>query len=233
MRHRILKHVPAPLAQLLRESKTQLRRWAYRITPDHRLTPIQRFQRDGFTDLLIRGARLDRSSTVLDVGGHVGLFTDLVLATAPCRIEVFEPMPEFASLLQRKYEGIPQVIVHPYGLAAEDCRRTFYTHGDGTGEFVGGIPVDVAFRGIDQVMGGLPSAFDLVAVNIEGGEYELIPLLVSHGIISRVAMLVVQFHRLDESSVGRREAIRDALRRTHRCAWNYDFVWECWVRNGD
>ncbi len=233
MRTPLMNALPSPIADGLRGLKARCVRLGYWLTPSSLLPPMQRFQRDGFASLLTRGIALTPSSTVLDVGGHVGLFSDSILAQAPCRLEVFEPMPEYAAHLQRKYLGRTNVTVHPYGLAATDAKRTFYTRDDGTGEFVDGNPVQVNFRAIDAVVESLPPTIDLVAINIEGGEYELLPLLVDRGVMPRILRLVVQFHRIDAESASRVQAIRALLERTHDCLWSYDFVWECWERRPD
>ena len=224
----LINALPVPIADGLRALKTRCVRLTYWLTPSQLLTPMQRFQRDGFASLLFQGTALTPSSPVLDIGGHVGKFSDSVLAQAPCRLEIFEPMPEYASHLRRKYWGRPNVTVHPYGLAATDAQRTFYARDDGTGEFVDGNPVEVNFKALDAVVASLPPTLDLVAINIEGGEYELLPLLVDRGVMPRIRRLVVQFHRLDANSAARVEAIRARLQQTHKCVWSYAFVWECW-----
>lgn len=230
MRSKLINALPAPIADGLRALKARCVRATYWLTPSKLLTPMQRFQRDGFASLLTRGIALTPSSAVLDIGGHVGMFSDAILAQAPCRLEIFEPMPEYAAHLQCKYRGRRNVTVHPYGLAAADAQRTFYARDAGTGEFADGSPVEVSFKSIDAVVSSLPPMLDLVAINIEGGEYELLPLLVDRGVMPRIGRLVVQFHRIDTNSAARVQEIRARLQRTHECVWNYDFVWECWER---
>jgi hypothetical protein len=140
-------------------------------------------------------------------------------------------MPDFAERLKHKYSQRPNVTVHPYGLSATDGHRVFHVHDDGTGEFVGGAPVEVPFRSLSSVLPTLPETFNLAAINIEGGEYELLPLLIDSGAMLRIERLVIQFHRLGSDAESRREDIRNALAATHKCLWNYDFVWECWERS--
>ena len=77
-------------------------------------------------------------------------------------------------------------------------------------------------QGIDRI--------DAIKVNIEGGEFDLLPYLVTTGVIGSIGTLQVQFHRLSYSSPAAREAVREQLQRTHRQTWCYPFVWEEWVR---
>lgn len=69
---------------------------------------------------------------------------------------------------------------------------------------------------------------DLMKINIEGGEYALLPHLIDTGVISRVRNIQIQFHELDVDSAEKRESIICALRKTHKRDWCYEFVWESW-----
>lgn len=69
-----------------------------------------------------------------------------------------------------------------------------------------------------------------LALNIEGSEYEVLERLIETGLISRVRCLVVQFHVVGDTSNARRSAIRLGLEQTHRCDYEYPFVWEKWTR---
>ena len=70
---------------------------------------------------------------------------------------------------------------------------------------------------------------DLLKVNIEGGEYELLPFLIRSGWIKKIVDLQVQFHTIGAEYVSAREAIRSALSKTHVESWCYWFVWESWT----
>ena len=84
----------------------------------------------------------------------------------------------------------------------------------------------------DFFAGGHFPRVDLVKMNIEGGEYDLLPALIETGVIRRIARLQVQFHLFAERMVPMRDAIRNDLDRTHDCAWCYPFVWEEWRQAG-
>ena len=71
----------------------------------------------------------------------------------------------------------------------------------------------------------------LMKINIEGGEYDLLQSMADRDLFGRVDSLQIQFHDFAEDAVRRREAIQDALSRTHECTWCYDFVWEYWKRS--
>jgi hypothetical protein len=75
-----------------------------------------------------------------------------------------------------------------------------------------------------------PATIDLAKINIEGGEYDLLPALARAGQLGRFAMLQVQFHMFEKHQMAERDAIREELGKTHHCDWSYDFVWEQWTR---
>ena len=67
-------------------------------------------------------------------------------------------------------------------------------------------------------------------INIEGGEFEVIPELIKTNLISRVDNLQVQFHEFIDNSKYKRDEIQKKLRKTHRLTYNYYFVWENWEK---
>ena len=72
----------------------------------------------------------------------------------------------------------------------------------------------------------------LLKMNIEGGEYEVLPRLIETGLILAVDNLQIQFHPIDSQSPGRMKAIQLALEKTHELTWRYQWVWENWKRRG-
>ena len=70
----------------------------------------------------------------------------------------------------------------------------------------------------------------VIKMNIEGGEYDLLPAMIDSGFMQHVDTLMVQFHKYGPDDVARRDAIRAGLSRTHVCEWVYPFVWEQWAR---
>jgi hypothetical protein len=71
---------------------------------------------------------------------------------------------------------------------------------------------------------------DLLKINIEGGEYEVLPRLISTGVIKGVDNLQLQFHKLGPESESQMTAIQLQLSMTHELTWRYRWVWENWKR---
>ncbi|WP_445148470.1 FkbM family methyltransferase [Baekduia sp. Peel2402] len=178
---------------------------------------------------------LDAGSTVLDVGGFEGQWASDIVAMYNCRVEVFEPVPEYARRIEERFARNPLVTVHAVGLAAETRSAALDVSGDASSHARADAPVEdgiaIELRSAAEVFAELPDGrVDLMKVNIEGAEYELLESLVETGLITQVRDLQVQFHRFVPDAERRMLALRAALERTHEATYQYDFLWENWRR---
>ena len=171
-------------------------------------------------------------SLVLDVGGFEGQWASDIYSRFLCRVMVFEPVPEFAAGISRRFGMNPGIEVFPFGLGSQTRDAEFCVQGDASSVFghgAGATSVHLVsaaqfFRkqAVEEV--------DLMKVNIEGGEYELLSHLITTGLMARIVNLQVQFHDVIPDATARRDAIVSRLRVTHDCQWCYPFVWESWSR---
>ena len=149
---------------------------------------------------------LPQQPVVLDIGGYEGGWSDVVLAVRPAAIiHIFEPHPGFAKELRRKFSTNSNITAK--------SGQTYVAEVRSVADFF-------ATSELQSV--------DLAKINIEGGEYDLLPGLIDAGLIGRIKRLQVQFHLFDPSWSADRDAIRAQLAATHSCAWCYTFVWEEW-----
>jgi hypothetical protein len=70
----------------------------------------------------------------------------------------------------------------------------------------------------------------LVEMNIEGGEYAVIPHLIATGQINNIRILLIQFHMYSLNEEYLRSQVRERLSLTHTLVFSYDWVWEKWER---
>lgn len=180
---------------------------------------------------LVQYGNLAPGDVVFDVGAFRGDWTDTVLRQQPAaQMHLFEPHPGFAAALRDKFAGRDHVTVHELAIGSRtgtmmlsdagdasssvaDHGRAFEARTQSVGDFLADHPVD---------------EIALMKVNIEGGEYDLLPALIDSGDIRRVARLQVQFHLFAPDMRGMRDDIRQRLEATHHCVWAYPFVWEEW-----
>ncbi len=172
---------------------------------------------------------LKAGSRVIEVGGYLGNWTDYVARKYDCFVDTYEPVVDFWAHMAKRFSNRSKISV--LNLAVGDFTgeaniavmqegSTFYTPGACEGPVVRVVDVDSMVRAAHSV--------DLLALNCEGGEYNIVDRLLSTGNIWRVNQLLVQFHVKYPDAFERRSGIRTALARTHSEVWAYPFMWELW-----
>jgi hypothetical protein len=116
------------------------------------------------------------------------------------------------------------------GVGSTDGTLDLHLSGDGSGAFVPGPVIAVRVRSAKSLAPELPQEIAVAEMNIEGGEYDLIPALDSSGLLARIKRLFIQFHPISETSAPDRGRCQENLSRTHTCDWDCPFVWESWSR---
>lgn len=176
---------------------------------------------------------LTPDSIVIDCGAYKGEFARRIIDRHSCRnVVCFEPIPEFALAIPTTCAGaISQPRVLPFALGRANERRTFHISDDATGAFGSGrvVPVDVLDVADAFDRYGLAEA-DLLAINVEGGEYDILDRLIETGTIAGMKNVMVQFHKVVPDYEARYAAIATALGRTHARQWCFPWVWESWSR---
>lgn len=195
-----------------------------------------RWRRDRGDETLSLDHGLVPDDVALDIGGFTGDWAAKLLARSGCRIHVFEPVPDHVAALRARFAGDPRVSIHPFGLGDRDQEVPIALAGAGSSTWRGEGPrVQILIRDAAAALAELGiGEVGLAKVNIEGGEYALLPRLAERGWLPRLRRLQVQFH-LDAAvdARKRREDIRGTLAGTHTCAWDYPFIWECWCRRDE
>ncbi|MCO4839619.1 MAG: FkbM family methyltransferase [Rhodobacteraceae bacterium] len=173
---------------------------------------------------------IQASSVVFDIGGFQGNWAAEINDRYGGEVHIFEPHPTFAQKIRGRFEGNAAIIPYDFALGSTEGILTLSDDGDASSSFcetghavTGRIePVSRFFANVD-----IP-CIDLMKINIEGGEYDLLPALIAADIMPRIGILQVQFHLYSADDIPRRDAIRTKLAETHSCDWNYDFIWEQW-----
>jgi FkbM family methyltransferase len=179
---------------------------------------------------------LGPEAVVLDAGGYHGDWAADIYCKFGCRIHLFEPVPEFADTIERRFERNESITLHRYGLAGEDRCDSIELDQGGSSTVLTPVGIDtrteeIKLRDVIGVLERLDlEEIDLLKINIEGGEYELLERLLSSGGAGRFRYLQIQFHPGAPDAGSRTRAIQDGLSRTHRQMWSYPWVWESWER---
>ncbi len=204
------------------------------ISPKHRemYAAHRRFRREHAEARRYDYPGLNMSSTVIDLGGFCGEWTDGIFVRYQPTVHIFEPHPHFAQKLTEKYSCNPRIHIHACALGSADGEFELADLGDGSSARRSGgrrytcrsveAGAYLHHLNLDQV--------DLIKINIEGGEYDIVPHLGRIGFLGKIKTIQIQFHLLTNQSPEERDTVRNLLRQTHGEVWCYPFVWEQWER---
>jgi FkbM family methyltransferase len=142
---------------------------------------------------------------------------------------VFEPHPKFAAAIENRFVDNPKIITHALALGTADGTLNLSDDGDASSALT---TRENAVLGKVQkastFLADMTPSVALAKLNIEGGEYDLLPALDQADWLRHIGKLQIQFHIYSEDDIARRDAIRRTLEKTHTCDWKYPFVWEQW-----
>jgi len=177
---------------------------------------------------------LGPDSVVFDVGGYRGAWARAIASRYHCRIHVFEPIAEYCREIERHLGGDPKIVINETGLADHDGRERISIDESASSVVKAGansreitlVDIDgyVKRHGIDRI--------DLIKINIEGGEYALLPRMDATGLLERCGDVQIQFHDFVQGARERRKELRRVLSRTHDLTYDYPFIWENWHLRG-
>lgn len=226
---------PSPLSvarQVVHALRAALQHIRVRTLPRRWLSPIECYRRDGWDRLITEDFNLGAGATVLDFGGYVGNWSAKIQELYGCCVHIFEPVPQFTLELARRFKDDPRVQIHPFAVGISARHEVFNVAKDETGLFALGSRQPVCFVAAKHLEKILPPVVDLAAINIEGGEYELIEALDGADWLRNIERIVVQFHPVPSRAEAerRRKELRLRLAQTHELIWSYDFVWEYWEK---
>lgn len=196
------------------------------------LLEVARWFKDKGDETLRLDYLLTEESIVFDIGGYQGDFAAAIHDKYGCKVYVFEPVSGFYKQCMTRFQGNSKIVCLNYGLSSSDAlldiglaeNASSFSSPHATGEMQ-----QVEVRGVVECLRKLDiERIDLMKINIEGGEFEILPAIIRSGDISKVQYLQVQFHNFVNDAIKKRAAIRAQLSATHMEMWNYEFVWESW-----
>jgi FkbM family methyltransferase len=196
------------------------------------LASLRRWKKDR-EEIQSRQYDFGPNSTLIDVGGYQGQWCSDMYARYRSKIIVFEPIYKFAENIKRRFILNPDITVYQLGLSDKTTKTDISLIADSSSVYI----KNHLSEKIDLVKA---SSFlkdhnireiDLMKINIEGGEYDLLPNLIESGLIKNIKTLHIQFHHFIKDAEHRTKEIKSKLILTHHPILQYPFVWEYWERN--
>jgi FkbM family methyltransferase len=175
---------------------------------------------------------LNENSTVLDLGGYHGEFSNIIFNKYKSKIQIYEPIKNHFDFICDFFKGNSSIKV--FNVAVSDKTGVCYLSNKGTASSVVSIGETdgceiVKSRDILEIISEIGnSKIDLIKINIEGGEYDLLDRVISGDKIKQFSNIQVQYHNFFPDSNDRRDSINNKLKETHFNTFCYPFIWENW-----
>ena len=173
---------------------------------------------------------LNENSLAFVVGAYKGDYVSKLYTKFKCKIYCFEPIKEYYEFLQNKFQKEKKISVYPYGLSDKDEQVKFAKLGESSNPFETAKKYELvnlksfkSFKDSNQFL-----TIDLIYMNIEGGEYSFLDFLIDKEYILNINHLQIQFHKITKDSIQHRRNIRKRLQESHKCIFNFPFIWERW-----
>lgn len=174
---------------------------------------------------------INENSMVIDLGGYMGLWADLIIEKYNPYITIVEPIKEFYDELTRKFLNNPKVIVLNYGISDINKIDNLYLNGDGTSKYItNNTPIEVNFITIEELLKIINrDSVELMQINIEGEEFPLLENMLDNGSVLKFDNIQVQFHTFIDNSFEKRINIQNKLEKKGFIKlYDYPFVFEAW-----
>lgn len=202
------------------------------LLKDHFYLEVARWFKDKGDQTLRLEYPLNAQSVVFDLGGYHGDFAADIYKKYGCKVYVFEPVPEFYEICLNRFKDNSNIFCFNYGLSASNQYLNIQLAENASSissPKALGSALRVEIRSIVECIRDLNlSKIDLMKINIEGGEFDVLPAIIQSGDIKKITDLQIQFHNFIEDASRKRKTIRTFLANTHKETWCYEFVWENW-----
>jgi FkbM family methyltransferase len=200
--------------------------------PTHFDKEVNRWLQDGGDEAMRFNYYLNENSVVMDLGGYKGQWASDIFSMYNCRIMIFEPVQSFSESIKNRFRFNSKMQVFNYALGSNKREETIFLSENGSSIFLNrGLKVLIKFQDIkDFFETNNIKKIDLLKINIEGGEYEVLSRLIESNLITCIENIQVQFHNIESDSKIKMNNIQSMLQNTHKPTYQYEFVWENWVR---
>ena len=171
---------------------------------------------------------------VFDLGAFRGEFTEKIY-NEKAKYYLFDTNPEMTKFLKKKFEGISNIFISPYGLGSRNIygnakssvfpwakAGATYSESKGSSLIIKDFLKFCEEKKINNI--------ELLKINIEGAEYDLFKYLYNNNFLERINHIQIQPHDFQNESLGDLLELHKNLHKTHDLKLSYPFVWDFWQR---
>jgi FkbM family methyltransferase len=218
---------------LKRIIKKLVRLFKIYILKDKFLSAHSRWINDNGDNTLRLNYSLNSNSIVFDLGGYHGDFAEAIYSKYNSEIYIFEPVKEYYELIRKRFENNDKIHVYHFGLSDSDSSMEISVSESASSIYNDSEQKEKIY--LKSVMNFITEnkieKINLFKINIEGGEFDVLPSILDANYMSNITDLQIQFHTFVDNAVEKRSKIRDSLSKTHTLTYNYWFIWENWTKN--
>lgn len=200
-----------------------------------------KWKADGAENLRQEYPDLDigRETCVIDLGAYKGNWAALILEKYPNAHYIgFEPIKSIYDNLV-EYMKLYSSRTTLYNLATGNSNKEILMQVSGVGssayknnKYENNENFDKCqMIRFSDFIGTHMGIVDLLKINIEGGEFEVLPDLILRNQITQFKNIQVQFHPFVEGAEDLYRNIRYELEKTHHLTYEYPWIWENWKLN--
>jgi FkbM family methyltransferase len=173
---------------------------------------------------------LNKNSTVLIIGAFEGDYLSKLNKKFECKVLAFEPMKESFDILKSKFAEYGNISLFNFGLS-DKTEEVYFSESEESSSLY------TKDKKSQKVLLKSYSEFideekieliDLIYMNIEGGEYDLLPSMLNHDLLKKTKHLQIQYHIINDTSKIKRKLINSKISNTHKRIFNFPFIWERW-----
>lgn len=193
---------------------------------------LVRFAKNGYDDLLVKDHDLSAGDSILVIGAYHGSSIVRWLENYDVEVLAIEPVDTFVEVLMNKFKDNKLVQIFPIALGNKSGLIDLSVDEYSTSSYgIHGITQRFLVEDIGQFLKNLKKLPKVMEINIEGGEYDVLQRLIDLDLLRSIDSFVIQFHNFNIKCEVARAQIRMELSQTHRCVFNYEWVWERWEKS--
>lgn len=203
------------------------------VLQDKFLNAHSQWEKDKGDDTLRYNYSLSKDSIVFDLGGYHGEFAQKIFDKYSSNVYIFEPVQEYYEIIKNRFKDNSKIKVFNFGLSDKDATMDISLNDDGSSTFLSeGKKEVITLKSVKNFLNDKEiENIDLFKINIEGGEFSVLPELIKNDKIQNIKNLQIQFHNFIPDAEKLRQDIRESFGNTHHLTYDYYFIWENWERN--
>jgi FkbM family methyltransferase len=178
---------------------------------------------------------LNKDSIVLDLGGYKGDWASDIYSKYLCNIEVFEPIPKFYNNIKKRFINNSKIKSFNIGAYSTNTDIDMILDKDGSSIYKQSnsniVETNCKFKSILDICSDYDT-IDLIKLNVEGSEYDILPVLLNSDMINNVKSLLIQFHEI--SSINHLKYRNKIIKSIHNIGFKdyfiFPYVWESFIK---